>query len=250
MSHNENLQGDWRYHGHPIEEIHIHSDNKDRITQIRQVLQEGSADIQEVLNNLPSPNTPEHKQKLIVRSWERSATIIVGNVPDHKNEPSMLEKQFRTEAGEPIHEIRIQGHRDTHPADVRKALERGPEEIKKAIVALPGEMSGLEEVRFRIEEEGARRTAIVTIVETPLPSRFYFDSAPWAGFNRVTGWELGARVDSGYRKQKSSNRSYDISAPREFRGDDLSKFFGRAGYGFGNKQFYYRVGGKAAWGET
>ncbi|MCG9130955.1 BamA/TamA family outer membrane protein, partial [Candidatus Poribacteria bacterium] len=123
------------------------------------------------------------------------------------------------------------------------------EEIEKAIVALPGEMSGLEEVRFRIEEEGARRTAIVTIVEQPLPARFYFDSAPWAGFNRVTGWELGARVDSGYRKQKSSNRSYDISAPREFRGDDLSKFFGRAGYGFGNKQFYYRVGGKAAWGE-
>ena len=249
MSHNENLRGDWRYYGHPIEKIHIHSDSKGSITQIRQALQEGAADIQEVLNNLPLPNTPKYKQKLIVRSWERSATIIVGNVPDHKNEPSMLSKQFRTEAGKPVHEIRIEGHRDTHPADVRKALEKGPGEIKKAIVALPGEMSGLEAVRFRIEEEGARRTAIVTIVERPLPSRFYFDSAPWAGFNRVTGWELGARVDSGYRKQKSSNTSYDISAPREFRGDRLSKFFGRAGYGFGNKQFYYRVGGKAAWGE-
>ena len=32
-------------------------------------------------------------------------------------------------------------------------------------------------------------------------------------------------------------------------GDDLSKFFGQVGYGFGNKQFYYRVGGKAAWAE-
>ena len=108
-------------------------------------------------------------------------------------EPIRLPTLFRTEAGEPIHEIRIQGHQETHPNDVRKALEKGPEEIEKAIVALPGAMSGLEEVRFRIEEEGARRTAIVTIVETPLPSRFYFDSAPWAGFNRVTGWELGAR---------------------------------------------------------
>ena len=249
MSQNENLQGDWRYYGHPIEKIHIHSDSKGSITQIRQALQEGSADIQEVLNNLPLPNTPKYKEKLIVRSWERSATIIVGNVPDHKNEPSMLGKQFRTEAGKPIHEIRIQGHQETHPDDVRKAFEKGPEEIEKAIVALPGEMSGLETVRFRIEEEGARRTAIVTIVETPLPSRFYFDSAPRAGFNRVTGWELGARVDSGFRKQKSSNTSYDISAPREFRGDDLSKFFGQVGYGFGDKQFYYRVGGKAAWGE-
>ena len=42
MSHNENLQGDWRYYGHPIEKIHIHSDSKGSITQIRQALQEGS----------------------------------------------------------------------------------------------------------------------------------------------------------------------------------------------------------------
>ncbi|MDE0683389.1 MAG: hypothetical protein OXI63_10780, partial [Candidatus Poribacteria bacterium] len=95
----------------------------------------------------------------------------------------------------------------------------------------------------------AQRTAIVTIVETPLPSRFYFDSAPWAGFNRVTGWELGARVNSGYRKGEHPNTSYNISVPSVFRGDDLSKFFGRIGYGFGNKEFYYRAGGKAAWGE-
>ena len=248
-SHNESLHGHWTYYGHPIERIDIRSDNKNSITQISQALQNGTADIEEVLKHLPSPNTSKYKRKLLVRAWERSATIIVGNIPDQKNEPSMLGKQFRTEAGEPIHEIQIQGHQETQPDDVRKALEKGPEEIEKAIVALPGALSGLEEVRFRIEEEGARRTAIVTIVETPLPSRFYFDSAPWARFNRVTGWELGARVDSGYRKQKPSNRSYDISAPREFRGDDLSKFFGRVGYGFGNKQFYYRVGGKAAWGE-
>ncbi|MCY4552296.1 MAG: BamA/TamA family outer membrane protein, partial [Candidatus Poribacteria bacterium] len=46
------------------------------------------------------------------------------------------------------------------------------------------------------------------------------------------------------------NTSYNISTPRAFRGDNLSKFFGRVGYGFGNKQFYYRVGGRAAWGES
>lgn len=247
-SHNESLHGHWTYYGHPIERIDIRSDNKNSIAQISQALQNGTADIEEVLKRLPSPNTSKYKRKLLVRSWERSATIIVGNIPDQKNEPSMLGKQFRTEAGEPIHEIQIQGHQETHPDDVRKALEKGPEEIGKAIRTLPSAMSGLEAVRFRIEEEGARRTAIVTIAETPLPSRFYFDSAPWAGFNRVTGWELGARVDSGFRKQKSSNR-YDLSAPREFHGDDLSKFFGQVGYGFGNKQFYYQVGGKAAWAE-
>ena len=249
MSHNENLRGDWRYHGHPIEKIHIRSDNKGSITEIRQALQDGSADIQEVLNNLPSPNTPEYKRKLIVRTWERSATIIVGNIPDHKNEPSMLARQFRTREGAPIHEIRIQGHRDTHPADVRKALEKGPEEIERAVVALPSEISGLEEARLRIEEVGTRRTAIVTISERPLPSRFYFDSAPQLGFNRVTGWELGAGINSGFRKRKPSGTPYNISIPREFRGDHLSKFFGKAGYGFGNKQVYYSVGGKAAWGE-
>ena len=248
-SHNESLHGHWTYYGHPIERIDIRSNNKNSIAQISQALQNGTADIEEVLKRLPSPNTSKYKRKLLVRSWERSATIIVGNIPDQKNEPSMLGKQFRTEAGEPIHEIQIQGHQETHPDDVRKALEKGSEEIEKALIALPGALSGLEAVRFRIEEEGARRTAIVTIVETPLPARFYFDSAPWAGFNRVTGWELGARVDSGFRKKKSSGASYDLSAPREFRGDDLSKFFGRVGYGFGNKQVYYRVGGKAAWAE-
>ena len=248
-NHHESLHGHWTYYGQPIERIDIRSDTKNSIVQISQALQNGTADIEEMLKRLPSPNTSKYKRKLLVRSWERSATIIVGNIPDQKNEPSMLGKQFRTETGAPIHEIQIQGHRDTHPDDVRKALEKGPEEIEKALIALPGALSGLEEVRFQIEEEGARRTAIVTIVEQPLPARFYFDSAPWAGFNRVTGWELGARVDSGYRKGKPSDTPYDISAPREFRGDDLSKFFGRVGYGFGNKQFYYRVGGKAAWGE-
>ena len=249
MSRNENVQGHWRYRGHPIEKIHIHSDNKDRITQIRQALQEGSADIQEVLNNLPSPKTSKYKQKLIVRAWERSATIIVGNVPDHKNAPSMLSKQFRTEAGEQVHEIVIEGHQSTHLDTVRKALEAGPEEIEKAIATLPSKIPDLEAARLRIEGEGAQRTAIVSIVETPLPYRFYFDSAPWVGFNRVTGWELGARFDSGFRKGKRPNTFYNISVPSTFRGDDLSKFFGRVGYGFGNKELYYRVGGRAVWSE-
>ena len=249
-SHNETLHGQWRYYGHPIEQIHIRSDSKGTIAQIGEALQKGPADIEALLNSLSFPNSPEHKQKLIVHTSERLATISVGNIPDRKNDPFMLAKQFRTSEGEPIHEIRIQGHRDTHLKDVRKALEKGPEEIEKAIETLPSTIPGLETARLRIEGEGAQRTAIVTIVETPLPLRFYFDSAPWVGFNRVTGWELGAQMDSGFRKEKPSNTSYNISTPRAFRGDNLSKFFGRVGYGFGNKQFYYRVGGKAAWGES
>ena len=248
-SHNATLHGQWSYYGHPIEQIHIRSDSKARIAEISEALQKGTTDIEAIVESLPSVNTSGYKKKLIVHTSERLATISVGNIPAHKNEPFMLAKQFRTSAAEPIHEIRIQGHQDTHLKDIRKALEKGPEDIEKAIRVLPSEILGLEEARLRIEGEGTQRTAIVTIVETPLPSHFYFDRAPWIGFNRVTGWELGARVDSGFRKEKRPNTSYNISVPSVFRGDDLSKFFGRVGYGFGNKQFYYRVGGRAAWGE-
>ena len=248
-SHNKTLHGHWSYYGHPIEQIHIRSDSKDNIAQISEALQKGPADIEKIIDSLPSVNTSEHKKKLVVHTWERLATISIGNIPDRKNEPSMLAKQFRTQEGEPIHEIQIRGHRDTDLDDVRKALEKGSEEIEKAIETLPGAISDLEETRLRIEEKGDRRTAIVTVVEKPLPSRFYLDSSPQAGFNRVTGWELGAGIDSGFRKQKPSDTSYSPGAPSEFRGDELSKFFGRVGYGFGNKQFYYRVGGRAGWGE-
>ena len=248
-SHNKTLHGHWSYYGHPIEQIHIRSDSKDNIAQISEALQKGPADIEKIMDSLPSVNTSEHKKKLIVHTWERLATISIGNIPDRKNDPSMLAKQFRTSEGEPIHEIQIRGHRDTHLNDVRKVLEKGSEKIEKAIETLPSAISDLEEARLRIEEKGDRRTAIVTMVEKPLPSRFYVDSSPQIGFNRVTGWELGARLDSGFRKQKPSDTSYSPGAPSEFRGDELSNFFGRVGYGFGNKQFYYRVGGKAAWGE-
>ena len=248
-SHNETLHGEWHYYGHPIEQIHIRSDSKKRIAQISEALQKGPTDLEAVMESLPSVDTSKYKQKLVAHTSERLATISIGNIPDHKNEPFMLAKQFRTKEGEQIHEIRIAGHRDTHLNDVRKALEKGPTDIEKAISALPSTISGLEAAHLRIEGEGAQRTAIVTIVEQPLPSRFYLDRAPWVEFNRVTGWQLGARIDSGFRKGKPSSTSYDISTPREFRGDTLSKFFGQVGYGFGNKQFYYRVGGRAAWGE-
>ena len=248
-THTETLQGRWNYYGHPIQHVHIRSEKKESIAQISEALQKGPADIEEVLGSLVLSNTSKHKPRLIVRSWERSAMIVVGNLRDYKNEPSMLAKRFRTREGEPIHEIQIRGHQDTHLDDVRKVLEKGPADIEKAISALPSTIAGLEAAHLRIEGAGAQRTAIVTIVEQPLPSRFYLDRAPWVGFNRVTGWELGARIDSGFRKGKSSNTSYDISTPSAFRGDELSKFFGQVGYGFGNKQFYYLIGGRAAWGE-
>ena len=154
MSQNATLHGHWHYYGHPIEQIHIRSDNKEDIDQVSQALQEGPADLAALLDSLPSQNSSKYKKKLIVHTWERLAIIGVGDIPDRKNEPFMLAKRFQTRAGEPIHEIRILGYQDTHLNDVRKALEKGPEEIEKALVALPDEMSGLEQghsiVRFLI----------------------------------------------------------------------------------------------------
>ena len=184
-----------------------------------------------------------------MRAWERSATISVGDIPDHKNEPSMLSKQFRTKVGAPVHEIRIQGYQNTHPDDVRKVLEKAPEEIEAAIGKLTSELTDLESAQLRIAEEGERRTAIVTIVEKPLPTHFYFDGTPQVGFNRVTGWELGAGFDSGFREQKFTKATFSRGVPPEFRWDELSKLFGRVSYGFGNKQLYYRGGGTVAWGK-
>ena len=123
-SHNETLHGQWSYYGHPIEQIHIRSDNKESIAQISEALQKGPADIEAVMERLPSVNTSGYKKKLVVHTSERLATISVGNIPDHKNEPFMLTKQFRTGEGEPIREIRIRGHRDTHLKDVKRHSKR------------------------------------------------------------------------------------------------------------------------------
>lgn len=258
MMYDVNLRGNWSYYGHPIEKIRIRSDDKNSIIQIRQALQEASADIKELLNSLPLSDAPEHKQKLVVRTWERSAIISVGNVPDDKNVLSMLSKQFRTDAGKPVHEILIEGHQSTHPDTVRKALEAGPEEIEKAIAGLPNTIPDLERTRLRIEEKNSRRTAIITVSEKPRPARFDFETGgPVITFNRVTGWGLGTRAESVFRArkatatglgqswsrvQKARTTALGHSWPSDPNG---SRFFGEIGYGFGNKQVYYRIGGDA-----
>ncbi|MDE0553051.1 MAG: BamA/TamA family outer membrane protein, partial [Candidatus Poribacteria bacterium] len=75
--------------------------------------------------------------------------------------------------------------------------------------------------------------------------RFYADGAPHIGFNRVTGWELGARADSGFRAQKERTSAFRFRFSSEFDGEDNSKLFGQIGYGLSDKQPYYRFGGRA-----
>ena len=132
---------------------------------------------------------------------------------------------------------------------MRRALEKGPEEIEEAVKELPKAVPTFEKVDLVVEEKGLRRTAIITVVDKPIDPRFYMDGTPQIGFNRVTGWEIGTRIESGFRRQKNSGMSFGISSSPESTGDDNSNLFGQIGYGLSNKQTYYRAGGSAVWGE-
>ena len=132
---------------------------------------------------------------------------------------------------------------------MRKALEKGPQEIEEAVKELPKAVPTFEKVDLVVEEEGLRRTAIITVVDKPMDLRFYTDGTPQIGFNRVTGWEIGTRIESGFRRQKKNSMSFGMSSSPESGGEDNSKLFGQIGYGLSNKQIYYRAGGSAVWGE-
>ena len=243
-TYTESHQGHWTYRGHPIESIQIRSTGKKQVARISDGLKSGSKDITDLLDSLLSKNGSDDSPKFIVNTSERSITISAGGMLDDTH-PTMLAKSFRTRKGDPIHEIVIQGtERDT----VRKALEKGPQEIEEAVKELPKAVPTFEKVDLVVEEKGLRRTAIITVVDKPMDLRFYTDGTPQIGFNRVTGWELGTRIESGFRRQQKSSMSFGISSSPESTGDDNSKLFGQIGYGLSNKQTYYRVGGSAVWG--
>ena len=245
QTYNESHQGHWTYRGHPIESIQIRSTGKKQVAGISDGLKSGSKDLTDLLDSLLSKNGSADSPKFIVNTSERSVTISAGGMLDD-TQPTMLAKSFRTRKGDPIHEIVIRG---TEADIVRKALEKGPEEIEEAVKDLPKAVPTFEKVDLVIEEKNSQRTAIITVVETPGASRFYLDGAPQVGFNRVTGWEIGTRIESGFRPQKKSSMSFGISSSSESTGDDNSNLFGQIGYGFSNKQIYYRAGGTTVWGE-
>ena len=166
-----------------------------------------------------------------------------------ETQPTLLTKSFQTQDGDPIHEIVIRENQYTEANTIRAALEKGPVEIGAAVDALPDAVPTFERVEFLIEEVDSQRTAIITAIEKPPALRFYTDGAPHLGFNRVTGWELGAGIESGFRAQEKHSSAFTFGFSSESAGEDNSKLFGRIGYGFSDKQPYYRVGGRAVWKE-
>ncbi len=248
--------GHWIYRGHPIEDIRIRGNTKDQIATVidefEDVRESRSKDITEFMDNLLLRNNTADAPRFTVEVAERSITIRAGSLIN-ETESTLLSKSFRTREGDPIHEIVVQGNRYTSAHSLRQKLEKGPEEIEKAVEALSNAVSTYETVDLLIEEQESQRTAIITIDEKPPAPRFYIDGAPQVGFNRVTGWELGAHIESGRRIQRTHTTSFGTSFGMDFspesHEDHNSKFFGGIGYGFGNKQPYYRLGGMAAWGD-
>ena len=241
-SYTESHIGHWTYRGHPIERIQIRAKRKKQVAEVSDGLKNRSKDITELLDGLLLKNGSADTPKFIVNAAERSVTIRAGE-PSDDTQPTMLTKSFRTREGDPIHEIVIRGNRYTEANTVREALESGSEEIAEAVKTLAFTVSTYEKVELVIEEKDSQRTAIITAVEKPPAARFYTDGTPQIGFNRVTGWELGAQFESGFRRQEKSSISFGMGASSESSGDDNSKLFAQIGYGFGNKQSYYRAGG-------
>ena len=240
-AYQENHQGHWTYRGYPIERIRIHADERDQIATISDGLKSGVKDITELLDERLSVSKAADTPRFIVQTAERSITIHAGD-PLGKTQPTMLTKTFRTREREPIHEIVIRGNRYTEAHEIRTALEKGPDEIEKAVEALPLTVPSFQKADLLIEEQDSRRTAIITAIETRPASRSYLDWGPRIGFNRVTGWELGARIESGFRAPQTTPSSL-------FADNDNSKIFGQIGYGFGDKRPYYQVGGRVVWEE-
>ncbi len=141
-TYTESHQGHWTYRGHPIESIQIRSTGEKQVARISDGLKSGSKDITNLLDSLLSKNGSDDSPKFIVNTSERSVTISAGGMLDDTH-PTMLAKSFRTRKGDPIHEIVIQG---TERNTVRKALEKGPQEIEEAVKELPKAVPTFEKV--------------------------------------------------------------------------------------------------------
>ena len=140
---------------------------------------------------------------------------------------------FRLADGSPIHEIQIKGNQKIDRTEILETLEAGDEDIDKAVEALRKKMGyRLEGVETSVKQENDKHIAVITVKERPSQSAGFGGGGPIINFNRVTGWELGAELESR------------LPGARLPDGTLASKFLGYIGYGFGNRLVNYEIGGK------
>ena len=232
--------------GDPIHEIRVRGNQKVTEAEIQTALENGPEDIVKAITYLPLPDLNRVVVEIKGHDTRRIATIMVIAQPDTRHLPTASATGLWTTAGDPIHEVRIQGNQEISEAEIQAVLEGGPEEIEKAIDNLRDALPYFSRISLQFENDGTRRVAIITVVEKRLSSNYYLHTVPLVQFNRVTGWLLGAHLEVGKRRQIGPLWMWNIpSSVRAY----LPKLFGEVGYGFGNQYINYRVGADMIWGQ-
>ena len=232
--------------GQPIHEVRIRGNQKISEEEVRTALENGPEDIVEAIAYLPLPEFNRVVVEIEGDDTRRIATVIIIEQLDTAGlrRPSIT--GLWTAAGDPIHEVRIQGNQKISEAEIRDVLENGPDEIEKAIDNLRKGLPYFSRISLQFENDGTRRVAIITVVERRLSSDYFFHAAPLFQFNRVTGWLLGSRLEVGKRRQIGRLWMWNIPGSVTAY---LPKLFGEVGYGFGNESLNYRLGGDMIWGQ-
>ena len=247
--------------GDPIHEVRIQANQTTVEPQIRAMLDEGPDEIIAAMATLHGklPDTQTLTVRIDTEGGKRVATIIVATRPDTGDLPTspmvstdeITQEQatptrFRTAEGELIHEIRIQGNQKITEAEIRATLDEAPENIGKAIDTLKGTLPYFSRVTLQIEGDSTKRVATIIVAEKVLSSEYYLHATPLVQFNRVTGLLPAARLEVGKRRQMGPLYMWYIPSTVRAR---LTKLSGDVGYGFGNRELNYRVGGDMIWGE-
>ena len=232
--------------GEPIHEIRIQGNQQFTEAQIRTALENGPENIVKAIASLPLPDLNRVILEIKDDGARRVATIIVVTQPDERISPTTPTTWFRTAEGGPIHEIRIRGNKKITEEEIRAGLEYGPEDISKAIDNLTDFLPYFSRVTLEYANDATKSVAIITVTEKALSSDYYLRPAPLIRFNRVTGWLLATRLELGKRWQMGPLWMWRI--PNSVRAY-MPKLFGEVGYGFGNRDLNYRVGGDIIWGE-
>ena len=248
--------------GDPIHEVRIQANQVITELQIRAMLEAGPDELIAAMTTLRGqlPDTQTLTVRIDTEGSERVATIIVTTRPDTEDLPTppvaatdeIRRKQatptrFRTAGGEPIHEVRIRGNRKITEAEIRTVLDEAPADIGEAIDTLKGALPYFSRVTLQIEGDSTKRVATITVTEKVLSSDYYLHATPLVQFNRVTGLLPAARLEVGKRRQMGPLWLWYIPSTVRAR---LTKLSGDIGYGFGNRELNYRVGGDMIWGES
>ena len=247
--------------GDPIHEVRIQANQTTIEPQVRAMLDEGPDELIAAMATLRGklPDTQTLTVRIDTEGGKRIATIIITARPytvdlsvssmaaaDEITQEQGPPTRFRTAEGEPIHEMRIRGNRKITEAEIRAALDEAPENIGKAIDTLKEALPYFSRISLQIEEDGTKRIATVTVAEKALSSDYYLHATPLIQFNRVTGLLPAARLEVGKRRQMGPLWLWYIPSTVRAR---LTKLSGDIGYGFGNRDLNYRVGGDMIWGE-